>query len=117
MGLMQRQTLARLAKVARKMDYHPSRQEVITLVDHGLAALDEIDGGKSTIELRAELKERERQVKLALLDLGEALQTERNLEKGIYIAHLIMQMLNAKGTKWHNEWSWYQPRVEEEFGE
>ena len=44
-----------------------------SLVDHGLDALTELEGGARVIDQRAALMERESQVKLALEDLRQEL--------------------------------------------
>jgi hypothetical protein len=102
------------------------------LIDSNLEALDQLEGGKTTQERRAELTERERQVGLALKDLREILtsqsltdiggadwmcrEAEQAAKKAVYILDMINDMLKATGPKWHREWSWYTPRIEEEFG-
>jgi hypothetical protein len=124
MGLMRRDTLQSLKRNMHKMDFRPQDQQFHALVDHGLAALDALEGGRDTIERKSELKERERQVSLALADLKAELENvgtmpteERpDVEKALYMLDLVDQMLRAKGTRWHREWAWYQPRIEEEFG-
>lgn len=128
--MMSRDKLRQVKSAARKMDFHPTTQLIHTLVDHGLEVLDELEGGRSTQELRAELKERERQVGLALDDLHvwareayAATYRDGNLRTVDTVAkvrvgiELVKQMITAKGPKWRREWSWYTPRVSEEFGD
>jgi hypothetical protein len=130
MGLMKRETLMDIKRVVNKMDFYPTMDQFRALLNHGIAALDEIEGGDSVIKRRRELAERERQVKLALADLEATLEAATDevtktgsvpVLKAVYKARLtaalINQMLKARGPAWHREWSWYQPRIAEEFGE
>lgn len=113
------------------------RSTVFALIDANLQVLDELEGGASTVELRAALVERERQVRLGLADLfaalgraqaavGKIIDSDdaaqdaalRELERARFIGELIGEMLDAKkAPAWHREWSWYAPRVAEEFGD
>lgn len=98
------------------------REQTLSLIDHGIQALVEMAGGQSVAEQRAAVVERERQVRLALDDLREALRPSArsprggvDVERARLILDLIGEMLKAKGPLWHREWSFYQPRVDEEF--
>jgi hypothetical protein len=132
--MMTRGKLHEIKSAARKFDFEPSTQLVHSLVDHGLDALTELEGGPEVIEQRAALQERERQVGLALADLGVQLATiqenipidlepavvdghplMRDLDKARYTIDAIREMLKAKGPQWNREWAHYQPRIEEEF--
>lgn len=130
-----RQIKSRLRQGIDWSDPNETSQLCHSLVDSNLEALGELEGGQSTQEQRADLAERERQVKLALVDVrvqvGEILDNVPadlrpavvegqelviDLQKLLYTVDLIEEMLKAKGPKWKNEWQWYAPRIEEEFG-
>jgi hypothetical protein len=132
---MTRQRLLETKAAAKKFDFDPSTELIHTLVDHGLQALTELEGGASVMEQRAALKERERQVKLALEYLALHLATVvdnvpadlepavvdgepliDDLQKARYTIDTILRMLKAKGPQWTREWSHYVPQIEEEFG-
>src|SRR5271168_4884749 len=98
MGLMRRETLLNKKRAMRKMDFRPQIQEYHALVDHGLAALDEIAGGTSTIDQRADLAERERQVKLALADLREVITKIIAHEPVVVEGHLHVAIRKARFT-------------------
>lgn len=131
-----RQLKSRLRQGCDWSDPNETSQLMHSLIDSHLEVLDQLEGGQSTQEQRADLKERERQVKLALTDLrimvceiqdnvpgdlvpavveGEPLL--HDLSKAVFTIDLIDEMLRAKGPKWKNEWQWYAPRIEEEFSE
>lgn len=110
-----RDKLHQLKSAARKPDFEPTTQLVHTLLDHGLEALDQMEGGKSTQELRTELVERERQVKLGLADLRAELERLGDA-KALFTLAMVQQMFAAKGPAWLREWSYYTPRIDEEFG-
>lgn len=130
-----RDKLRYIKKLLREDRYDVSAeasQVLHALVDSNLEVLDQLEGGKSTQEQRAELKERERQVRLALADLRSVLHRAHtsvevnwvnkdlvlaDLAKGRFLLDMIEEMLKAKGPAWHREWNWYQPRIAEEFGE
>jgi hypothetical protein len=117
--MMSRDKLLALKKAARRktagMELPIATMHA--LIDSNLEALDRLEGGTSTQERRAELAERERQVGLALRDLEVSIRTEgASTAKQLYILDMINDMLKATGPKWHREWSWYTPRIEEEFG-
>jgi hypothetical protein len=131
-----REKLQGLKRQAREAGFVPSVQVVHMLVDHGLAVLDELEGGKSTVEQRAALKERERQLGLGLTDLRvliseivcavpvdvypavvEGQPLVDDLARAVFTVDMMSEMLKARGPAWHREWSWYQPRIAEEFDE
>lgn len=125
---MKRETLHRLRAEAKRSGFEPSTQVLYALIDANLAVLDELEGGASVQEQRAALAERERQVRLALVDLREVLgraglaaKFERQedavdeISRATLVCELIVEMLRAKGAAWGREWSWYQPRIAEEF--
>jgi len=123
--MMERQTL-QMIKKQLKTGTPPSISQTMqllhSLTDHGLEALDELEGGKTVQEHRAELQERERQIRLALKDLREILtlsprspRPRVDVQKALFTLDMVEQMLKATGTKWRREWAWYQPRIEEEF--
>lgn len=110
------------------------RDQQLAVIDHGIQALVEIAGGQSILDKRNELKTREAEVAKALVDLrvqiaeiqvnipvdvepavveGQVLVDD--LSKAIYTVDAITEMLKAKGPAWKREWSWYRPRIEEEF--
>jgi hypothetical protein len=107
------------------------RDQVLAIIDHGVASWVEMLGGESAVARRAELAERERQIKLALTDLRTELETFNaslvelvgtalveggySVEKPLYILDCIIKMLSAKGPTWKREWAWYRPSVDEEF--
>jgi hypothetical protein len=109
-----------------------TRDQALALCDHAVAALVEIEGGAAVMDKRAELKERERQVGLALASLREVIgegeqfchrnsttgcaQAIEHFAKARYTVDVIFDMLKAKGPTWKREWAWYAPRVTEEFG-
>jgi hypothetical protein len=136
--MMSREKLLALKKAARRktagMELPIATMHA--LLDSNLEALDQLEGGKTTQELRAELTERERQVGLALKDLRTELSEAerlaihdlpsfckadedegvRAIHKSLHTVDMINEMLKATGPKWQREWSWYTPRIEEEFG-
>lgn len=132
---MSRDRLRQIKASTKREGFEPSAQLVHSLIDHGLQVLDELEGGQSTIEQRAALKERERQVRLALVDLRVQLAEIQvnipvdvepaiiegqplvdDLSKSIFTLDMVDQMLKAKGPQWHREWNWYRGRIDEEFG-
>ena len=103
--------------------FTPTDQLVHSLIDSNLEAWEQLEGGKDTQTQRAELKERERQVGIALAQLREVIHPLLDAgpdpdpaSKALYIVDQIMDMLRARGPKWKREWSWYAPLIEEEFG-
>jgi hypothetical protein len=109
-------TLRKRVKAGDALD----RDQTLAVIDHGVAAYVEMQGGASAVERRRELAERERQVRLALADLREVLRPrlmrhQVDLDRARLIVDLIDEMLAAKGPAWKREWSWYQPRIDEEF--
>jgi hypothetical protein len=120
--MMSRQTLQTLrnrVKAGEPLD----RDQTLAVLDHGIAAYVEMEGGESALRRRAELAERERQVRLALADLREVLTPSRRAPRprvddarARFILDLVDEMLKAKGPAWKREWSFYQPRIDEEFG-
>ena len=112
-------TLRKRVKAGEALD----RDQTLAVIDHGVQAYVEMEGGASAVERRRELAERERQVRLALADLREVLTLSPRSPRprvgdvrARFILDLVDEMLKAKGPAWHREWSWYQPRVDEEFG-
>jgi hypothetical protein len=95
---------------------HKALQLLHTLVDHGIEAVDLLDGGVDAVE-------RERQIRLGLEDLYQALlharltAPSRQVDKAIYTLDMVRQMLKAKGADWKRGWDWYRPRIDEEFSE
>lgn len=127
---IKRETIMAHRRVVNKMDYRPTAETVRMLCDGALELLDELEGGPGVQALREEQRERERQVALALEDLNvwareayEATYSDGNLQTIDKVAkvrvgiELVREMLKAKGPKWRREWSWYTPRIEEEFDE
>jgi len=128
--MIKRETIMAHRRVVNKMDYRPTAETVRMLCDGALELLDALEGGPTVQKQRAEIKERERQVGLALADLhgwATDLQTlvdeladpyatagTGKVRHGIYV---VQQMLKARGPKWKNEWSWWKPQIDEEFGE
>ena len=126
---IKRQTITDIRRVVNKFDYHPTRETIRMLCDGALELLDLVEGGPGVQQQRAELAERERQVGLALTDLQNWADEAwvlanregnpfvmRGAAKVRYGIDLVRTMLKAKGPKWKREWSWYLPRIEEEFG-
>ena len=113
--MMSRDKLRQLKSAARRKTagMELSIETMHALIDHGLEALDAMEGGQSVQEQRAQLKERERQIMLALADVREAIGPGPS--RALYTVDAIMTMLKAKGPKWTREWSHYRPRIEEEF--
>jgi hypothetical protein len=112
-------TLRKRVKAGEILD----RDQMLAVLDHGVQAYVEMEGGASAVEKRRELAERERQVGIALAQLREELGPNRcsptgrvDIERARYTLDAIMEMLKAKGPAWRREWSWYAPAVEEEFG-
>jgi hypothetical protein len=111
-------TLRKRVKAGETLD----RDQALAVIDHGVAAYVEMQGGASAVERRRELAERERQVRLALADLREVLRPSArsprprvDVDRAKLILDLVDEMLAAKGPAWKREWSWYQPRIDEEF--
>lgn len=93
-----------------------AREVVLMLVDQCLLLDDAVNGGQPQRDWAAERAVADRQIRLALLDLGEALYGDNpDVPKARYIQGCIDQMLRAK-TAWAREWAHYQPKIEEEFG-
>jgi hypothetical protein len=133
---MDRAKVQEVKRVARKMDYHPTTQTIHALADTCLELMDKVDGGVDQKAIERGYQERERQLKLALVDIrvevatiqenipgdlepavveGEPLL--RDLSKVTYMLDLAQQMLRAKGPTWTREWAYYTPRIAEEFGD
>lgn len=110
-------TLRKRVKAGEALD----REQALAVIDHGIAAYVEMEGGASAVERRRELAERERQLMLALADARAAvpMQLDRALtreeQKVAYILDAAIDMLKAKGPAWKREWAWYAPSVDEEF--
>jgi len=133
--MMKRQRLQQIkAQLRQGMDWsdpEENTQLLHALVDHGLEALTELEGGPSVVRQRAELADRERQVRLALADLLGVIETGRvqavaestagsvrmvpHFDKARFVLEMVEQMLRAKGPAWHRQWDWYTPRIAEEF--
>jgi hypothetical protein len=113
--VIKRETLLAEKRAARKMDYDPSTSTIHMLLDAGLEMLDTIDGGTSQRDWVQERRTMDNQVMLALDDLQAEL-VAGDIERATFIVELMAEMLNEKRLGWRKEWSWYQPRIEEEFG-
>jgi hypothetical protein len=95
------------------------RDQVLAIIDHGVASWVEMEGGASAVLRRRELAERERQIALALSDVRAELTDTAlggDAHKALYMVDCAIKMLSAKGPTWKREWSWYKPSVDEEFG-
>jgi hypothetical protein len=103
-------TLRKRVKAGEALD----RDQALAVIDHGVQAYVEMEGGASAVERRRELAERERQIGLALAELRETIGPEPS--KALYTVDSILDMLKAKGPSWKREWSWYRPAIDEEFG-
>lgn len=131
--MITRQRVLEEKRVARKMDYHPTRQTVHMLCDSLLELLDTVDGGQDQRDWEQERRQLDTQVGLGLLDLVEVLHNIidnvpadlepavvnavpllQDLSKAVLIAELIDQMVGEK-LRNRKQWSWYQPRIKEEF--
>lgn len=114
-------TLRKKVKAGEALD----RDQTLAILDHGIQAYVEMQGGESAVLRRRELAERERQVSIALAQLREVVgrlaETATDSmhpewgQEALYTVDAILDMLQAKGPTWKREWSWYQPRIEEEF--
>jgi hypothetical protein len=126
--MIKRETLMAHRRVINKMDYTPTRDTIRMLCDGALELLDALEGGPDVQQQRAELKERERQIALALDDLHAwareaytATYADGNLNTVDTVAKVrvgiekVKEMLRAKGPRWKNEWSWWRPQIDEEF--
>ena len=108
------------------------RDQQLAVIDHGLGALTEMAGGQSVLDRQNLLKVREQQVHLALVDLRKLLATTKarvanamprdgmkevdpGLTRAIFTLDMIKEMIKAKGPAWYREWSFYTPRIAEEF--
>jgi hypothetical protein len=121
---MNRDTLLRTKRDLRR-GVPLSPEQAHAILDEALAA------SKDYTEERAALKERERQLGIALAQLREVIgegeqfchrnsttgcaQAVEHFAKARYTVDAILDMLKAKGPKWMCEWNWYRGRVEEEF--
>lgn len=136
--MLSRDKLFQFRSRVKKGDDLLTRDQQLAVIDHGIEALVEMAGGASVSEQRNQLKERERQLGLALADIREdigrvfdppdwchcppglecapsAEEKEKRSLKAIYMVDAAFEMLKAKSPQWQREWSWYTPRIDEEF--
>lgn len=113
--MIKRETLLAEKRAARKMDYHPDTRTVHMLIDASIELLDAVDGGTSQRDWAQQRREMDKQVVLALADLQAAL-VAGDILMATFIGELMAEMVSEKRLGWRKEWSWYQPRIEEEFG-
>lgn len=111
--MIKRETLLAEKRAARKMDYHPDLRTIHMLLDASLELVDSVDGGTKQRDWEQERNEVDKQVPLALFDMRTALLAG-DVEKAKYITECIQEMVSAK-LRNRKKWSWYQPRIEEEF--
>jgi hypothetical protein len=94
------------------------KQAMQALIDSNLKAWDELEGGKSTQELRAELVWREQQLQLGLKDLRDALSRPGiSVTRARLTVDMLHELVKAKGPRWFRDWKSYQERIAEEFDE
>ena len=111
--MIRRETLEAEKRASKKMDYHPTLQTVHMLLDASLELMDAVDGGAAQRNWERERLDLDKQVMLALLDMRAALLAD-DVKKALYITDCIQEMAGAK-LRNRRRWSWYQPRIEEEF--
>lgn len=120
--MISRAKLLKIKKILKEDHYDITDPTAVmhSLVDHGLECLDKIDGGAEQRDWAAERAVSDKQVRLALADIKAVLRPADSSDMGLsadralYILDCIDQMLKAK-LAWAREWSYYQPRIDEEF--
>lgn len=114
--MIKRETIMNHRRVVNKLDYRPTAETVRMLCDGALELLDALDGGAGQREWEQERRAVDSQITAALDDLAAALvtPTARNVDKATYIAGCLREMVTAK-LRNRRQWSWYQPRIDEEF--
>lgn len=109
--MMGRQRLQELKKLNRKMGYHPDRQTIHALIDHGLEAWDVIDGGRTVTD-------RNKEIKAGLAELREEIEHLRHrpdfVPRAIYLVDLVESMLTTDYRR-YSSWADVRPQMEEEF--
>jgi hypothetical protein len=95
------------------------------LIDAALELLDMVDGGAAQRDWDTERKVQEAQIRLALIDLDATLANAeaaptgrerlRSVIQGRFTIDMIREMLAEKRLAWRKEWSFYRPRIDEEF--
>jgi hypothetical protein len=124
--MMSRDKLLQLKKAARRKTAGMELpiQTMHALIDSNLEVLNQLEGGKSTQELRAELTWREQQIREGL-DYLRTVATPHPDDywqsidpvKANFTIDMLCEMLRAKGPKWHRDWKAYRLRIAEEFDE
>ena len=124
--MMRREKLQALKNAARKMDHHPSTQTEHALIDHGLEALDLIEGGTTLAnqykEVKAGLAELRVQLSTILDNIPADLEPAvvdgepliRDLSKAIYVTDLVAGMLTTDYRRYPS-WADVRQQMEEEF--
>ena len=115
--MMKRQTLQLLKKQARAEDYRPDRPTTHALIDHGLEALDVIDGGKTVTdrnkEIRAGLAELRQEVQKLANTAQDSLHPEYG-ERTLYMLDLVAGMLTTDYRR-YSSWADVRQQIDEEF--
>jgi len=127
--MMHRETLQTLKRAARKMDHHPSTQTEHALIDHGLEALDLIDGGTTADNRITEVRKGLNAVRVLLATIQDAIPVDLepavvdggplvdDLAKAVYVLDLISTEMLGTDYRRYSSWADQLPRIEEEFGE
>lgn len=124
---MKRDKLQNLKSVMHKMDFRPSHQQFHALIDHGLEAMDLIDGGNTMPNRITEVRKGLNAVRVALADVkdnvdlglepavvdGQPLVDDLN--KAIYMLDLISKEMLSTDYRRYSSWADQLPRIEEEF--
>jgi hypothetical protein len=124
--MMKRETLQAEKSAARKMDYHPQRQFVHSVVDSHLEALDLLDGGTTAANRTAEVRKGLADVRTVLtgrLDRLEQAETYVGLvdeaaaiRKAVFMLDVISREMLSSDYRRYPTWADQQPRIAEEFG-
>lgn len=126
--MMHRETLQALKRAARKMDHYPSPQTEHALIDHGLEALDLIDGGTTAANRIAEVRKGLNAVCTLLGTIRAAIPVDLepavvdggplvdDLAKAVYALDLISTEMLGTDYRRYSSWADQLPRIEEEFG-
>ena len=119
--MMHRETLQTLKRAARKMDHHPSTQTEHALIDHGLQALDLIDGGTTADNRIAEVRKGLDEVRQLIISGQYTAQRYyrgiKALEKAVFALDLISREMLSPDYRRYSTWADTRQQVEEEFGE